>query len=69
MKKQTAVFGVLAAVLLVGGTALRMLCDLPRITGGLMKEPDAYVLDVQYMLYAFAIKRQGKSRDIFPDAV
>ncbi len=49
MKKQTAVFGVLAAVLLIGGTTLRLLCDLPRITGGIMKEPDTYILDVQYM--------------------
>ena len=69
MKKQTAVFGVLAAVLLIGGTVFLTLRDLPRFTGGIMKEPDTYILDVQYMLYAFAIKRQGKSRDIFPDAV
>ena len=49
MKKQTTVFGILTAVLLIGGTVFLTLRELPRFTGGIMKEPDAYRLDAQSM--------------------
>ena len=49
MKKRTVVFGVLAAVLLVGGTAFLICSNLPHFTGSVTKEPDAYLLDAQYM--------------------
>ena len=43
------VFGVLAAVLLIGSTAFLTLCGLPHFTGGIMKGPDTYILDARYM--------------------
>lgn len=49
MKKRTAVFGVLAALLLAGGAAFLIHCNLPHFTGSVMKESDAYILDAQYM--------------------
>ena len=48
MKKRTVVFGVLA-VLLAGGAAFLIRCNLPHFTGSVTKEPDAYRLDAQYM--------------------
>ena len=42
-------FGVLAALLLAGGAAFLMHCNLPYFTGSVMKESDAYIMDAQYM--------------------
>ncbi len=49
MKKQTLVFGVLAAVLISCGSALLILCNLSHFTGSVTKEPNAYVLNAQRM--------------------
>ena len=49
LKKQTMVFGILAAVLLAGGAAFWMFCNASHFTGSIRKEPDAYRLDAQYM--------------------
>ena len=42
------VFGVLA-VLLAGGAAFLIRCNLPHFTGSVTKEPDVYILDAQHM--------------------
>ena len=49
MKKRTVVFGVLAALLLAGGAAFLIHCNLPRFTGSTIKNADAYILDAQSM--------------------
>lgn len=49
MKKRTVVFGVLAALLLTGGAAFLIHCNLPRFTGSTIKNADSYILDAQYM--------------------
>ena len=49
MKKRTVVFGVLVALLLAGGAAFLIHCNLPRFTGSITKDLDAYILDAQYM--------------------
>ena len=48
MKKRTVIFGVLA-VLLAGGAAFLIRCNLPHFTGSVIKEPDSYRLDARYM--------------------
>ena len=42
------IFGVLA-VLLAGGAAFLIRCNLPHFTGSVIKEPDSYRLDARYM--------------------
>lgn len=49
MEKRTAVFGVLAALLLAGGAAFLIHCNLPHLTGSTIKNADSYILDAQYM--------------------
>ena len=49
MKKRTVIFGVLAALLLAGGTVFLIHCNLQHFTGNVMKESDSYILDAQYM--------------------
>ena len=49
MKKRTMVFGVLAALLLVAGVAFLIFRNPSHFTGSVTKEPDAYILDAQYM--------------------
>ena len=77
MKRRMIVCITLAAILLVVGAAYWAFCRLPHLTGSTIKNADSYILDAQYMngtdghtmmlnagdmLYAFATKRQGKSR-------